>query len=189
MITGVERVNTGLDAVFNNHIIQQLYQSNGWQIGYDEHSIYEKDSPYYTDNKLEDIFSDSGMLLQSYNYEQPDHLNHQNFKLNVLGNLIFEIIIKKQTKYTFKNKKPLRFLWNYYNRSSCGVAHIDYTKENTGSITYYLNSCDAFTFIGNEQVNCVAGTAAIFKSDSLHRGTGPVDSKNKFVLNIVFLYE
>ena len=93
MITGVERVNTGLDAVFNNHIIQQLYQSNGWQIGYDEHSIYEKDSPYYTDNKLEDIFSDSGMLLQSYNYEQPDHLNHQNFKLNVLGNLIFEIII------------------------------------------------------------------------------------------------
>lgn len=189
MINGVETFDTGLDQCFNDYIIKQLYASSSWRVSYDEFYQHEKNSSYYVDNRLDDKFSDSGMLLCSYSIDQPDHVNHFNFKLNVLANLIFSIIIKKQTKYVFKETRPTRFLWNYYNRASTGVLHKDEIKKNFGSIVYYLNTCDASTIIEDIKINCIAGTGAIFDSNSWHRGTGPADSKNKFMLNIVFSYE
>ena len=186
MISGVERFNTGLDTSFNNYIIKQLYMHSSWALSYDEDLITKG---VLRASKDMHTYSDSGMLLKSFDIYQSDYLNQHNLVLNNLADLIFNIIIEKQKKYLFKGPQVTRILWNYYNRSSTGVEHVDSCEPNTGSIIYYLNTCDSFTFINEEYIDCVMGTGAIFSANSVHRGTGPTKSKNKFALNILFKYK
>jgi hypothetical protein len=180
MINDIIHFDTGLDEIFNNFIIKKLITHRSWSISDDESA--------FGSSVLSD-YSDTGMLLQSFRINQPDFYNNTSSDLNVLADLITNISIKKQNKYNFTNVRYLRFLWNYYNRSSTGVKHADSVQPNTASIIYYLNTCDAFTVIGDLKFNCIAGTGILFNSNLTHFGTGPSASKNKFALNIVFEYD
>ena len=186
MISSLEKFDTGLDSTFNEYVISQLYEHRSWVISFDD-KLNGRDTSIIGNNvPLE--FSDSGVLLPSFNILHPNYINDRNIQLNTIANLIFNICISKQKKYFFKNFKATRFLWNYYNRSSTGIEHVDSFDKNTGSIIYYLNTCDAHTYIKNIPVECEMGKGIIFSSNTVHRGTGPTISKNKFSLNITFTY-
>jgi len=183
MINGVERVSTGLDISFNNHVINKLLQSFNWVISHDE----DFKTPYALNNVND--FSDTGFLNLTYDITRDSNIYNSFVELNVLADLIFNTVIKKQQRYKFTNIVVQRYLWNYYNRSSNGVPHIDSEKDNIGSIVYYLNTCDAFTILDNNKFKCVMGDSIVFNSKLIHQGSGPTVSRRKYCLNILFSYE
>jgi hypothetical protein len=183
MIYGIERVSTGLDASFNDYVIYKLLQSFNWVISHDENVK----TPYALNNVND--FSDTGFLNLTYDTARDGNIYNSFVELNVLADLIFNTVIKKQQKYKFTNIVAQRYLWNYYNRSSNGVPHFDSQKGNFGSIVYYLNTCDGFTNFDNENFKCIMGDGLLFKSTAIHQGTGPTLSRNKYCCNIVFSYD
>jgi hypothetical protein len=187
-MTDIEVIDTGLDTVFNNYIIDTITHTQLWGISPDEKVEFKDDDPYKVDHNLPDVYSDSGMLIQSFNIVSPNYLNDRASNLNTIAALILNIVLAKQKKYKFYNVKIVRILWNYYNRSSSGVFHIDNVIKNHASIVYYLNTCDAHTFIEDKRFKCIMGNAVLFKADKIHKGTGPVKDKHKFCMNIVFEY-
>lgn len=73
--------------------------------------------------------------------------------------------------------------------------HPDLREEDVpGAITilYYVNDSDGDTyFFNNEEcikrIKPVKGTAAIYPANTYHAGSTPVESKNRTVLNMVFI--
>jgi hypothetical protein len=188
MITDIEVIDTGLDSAFNKCIIDTITRTDLWGISPDEKEEFKEGDPYKVDDILPDAYSDSGMLIQSFNKGRPNFLNERGSNLNTIAELILNIVLAKQKKYKFYNVRIVRVLWNYYNRSSSGVFHIDDVRENHGSMVYYLNTCDAYTFIEDKRFECVMGNAVLFKANKIHKGTGPVVDKHKFCMNVVFEY-
>lgn len=174
------KVNTGFDPAFNKYVIMRLIGQKSWSISIDDVQL-DFDNP--------EMCSDTGMLLESFNSQFPDYVNRQNESLNAIADTIFGVVLQKQKRYKFEGIKLYRFLWNYYNRSSTGTAHIDYDSDNYVSIIYYLNTSDAFTIVGDTSVDCVEGQSIMFNSKTLHRGTSLIQSKFKFALNIMFSYD
>ena len=178
-------MSTGLDTSFNDYVINKLHQSSNWAISSDENNPVN--SPYALNN-LSD-FSDTGFLNLSYDSKRDNNIYNSFVELNVLADFIFYKVIKNQQRYKFTNMVSQRYLWNYYNRSSNGVPHFDSKKNNVGSIVYYLNTCDAFTIVDNNKFKCVMGDCIVFNSALIHRGSGPMVSRKKYCLNILFSYD
>ena len=166
---------------FNQNIINELRNIQGWRISPDEFVESQGD--------LDKESSDSGMLLTSFdrdmNFPFSQELELQYSFLNVSAHHIFQTILKR-SKVQFHNIDLKRYLWNYYNRSSDGVEHTDSADDNRYSITYYLHDSDGGTIVGDTFFQSKTNEAVIFKSNTPHRGVGPKVTKNRFLLNIVF---
>jgi hypothetical protein len=177
----IETLENILSKDFNGNVLNELKSINSWRISPDE-SIYD-------DIKLSNNYSDSGMILHSYNTEyniprdDRDSLKHSF--LNVSASHIFNSVLNN-SEFAFNNIKVHRYLWNYYNRASDGVSHVDSKSDNTYSIIYYLHDNDGGTFIGDTFYKSISNNAIIFKSNINHRGCGPKNDKNRFLLNILF---
>lgn len=180
--------NIIIDDVFdddtNKIIIEYLQKQKSWNLDGD---FYNKTANYDIGN-----FSDTGMLLLSYSSQQPEYMNTHNSSINVLATLILDKIFLKLKPFEFVNYKLNRFLWNYYNKSSTGIAHRDMeslTAEKYCSIVYYLNTCDGYTMIDGEKFESKSGRCVIFDSKLSHYGVGPTNDKKRFVLNIMLSYD
>jgi len=136
-------------------------------------------------DSVEDGYSDAGFLHYSFNANRPPE--QQMGKLNFFGELIAQKILANVPDLRHYNIN--RFLWNYYNQSSTGTLHPDEHTDNFLSITYYVNTCDGGTMIGDRFVKSESGTAAIFPSKVLHRGIGPKEDLYRYVLNILLYKE
>jgi hypothetical protein len=189
MIADIEVVETGFDLVFNNYIINELLNTGHWNISVDYKTDFTDIDSYKITDTLPDTYCDSGMLLTSFKAGRPNSLNEQGYKFNIIAELILNTVLTKQKKYNLSNIRIVRVLWNYYNRSSSGVLHIDNANKNHGSVIYYLNTCDAHTIIEDKSIPCIMGTAVIFNANKIHKGTGPVRDKQKYCMNIVFEYD
>ncbi len=136
--------------------------------------------------------SDTGLLLHTFNdapYEDDD--SHQYESLNTLAQYIFESVMAR-SKYEYHDIELIRILWNYYNRSSTGIYHVDkdFTAERKYfSVVYHLNTCDGGTIIDHSDlIPSVSGNAMIFESNVPHRGVGPTKDPYRFVLNFLMCY-
>jgi len=177
-----------LDNIFdddtNKIIIKYLEKQQGWRL----------DADFYNENLNYDIgnHSDTGMLLLSYSSQQSQYMNQHNVNINTLGRLILDKILMKIEPIKFTNFKLNRFLWNYYNKSSTGIAHSDmdiFATDNYCSIIYYLNTCDGYTMIGDKKYESKSGSCVLFDSKDMHYGVGPTNDKKRFVLNIMLSYD
>lgn len=177
----IENLENILSKDFNNNILNELKNINSWRISPDE-LVYE-------DIKLSDNYSDSGMILHSYSTEynipKDDSDGLKYSFLNASANHIFNSVLDN-SEFAFSNIKLHRYLWNYYNRASDGVTHVDSKLDNTYSIIYYLHNSDGGTFIGDTFYKSISNNAIVFKSNIKHRGCGPKKEKNRFLLNILF---
>lgn len=166
---------------FNQLVIKRIRQHPGWYVSGDEERELKS---------VGDEFSDSGMLLESF-YRSPDHDFNYHSNINEIANLIFQKILSCLS-INFIEIEPVRFLWNYYNRSSTGVVHRDMSEETDGnfcSIVYHLNDCDGSTVIEDEFIKSKSGQCVLFDSKKIHYGTGPSKYPNRYCLNIVFKYK
>lgn len=134
---------------------------------------------------LDENYSDAGFLHYSLNLFNPSKKPEMN-KLNFFGELITKKI--KDNIPNLEDYIVTRFLWNYYNRSSTGTFHPDEKTNNYVSVIYYVNTCDGGTVVGNKFIKSESGKAVIFPSTTLHRGVGPKEDLQRYVLNIL-LYE
>jgi hypothetical protein len=102
--------------------------------------------------------------------------------LNIYGELIFNIIKEK-----LKIKATLyRVFWNMYLKGSETELHKDILYSNYRSIVYNLHRTDGGIEINSKFYEDIEGQAKIFKSDTVHRGIGPVQDNVRFSLNLIF---
>lgn len=166
---------------FNSALIKKIKNHPGWHLSNDE-EIEKK--------LIDSDYSDCGMLLQSF-YRDPKHNFEYHSEINSIADLLLEKILTN-LPIGFTKIEPVRYLWNYYNRSSTGVIHRDIGEENKGnfcSIVYHLNDSDGETIIDDNQIVSKSGQCIVFNSKRLHKGTGPKDYISRYCLNIVFKYE
>lgn len=174
----IEKLENILSEDFNNNLLHELKNTSSWKISHDE--IYEN-------TPLSGKYSDSGMLLNSYNRGMNPH-DPESIKLsflNVSATHVFKSVLSR-SKFAFNNIVLLRYLWNYYNRASDGIPHTDAKADNHYSIIYYLHDNDGGTLIGDTFYKSISNDAIIFKSNIKHKGHGPKTEKNRFLLNILF---
>lgn len=176
---------------FNDIVIKKVSIHPGWYISNDE-------SKEKIDVPVE--YSDSGMLIESFydsryqrNWSSSEYKSNKNEydEINFMANLVFQKILNS-LPFQFKEISLVRYLWNYYNRSSTGVPHNDISENIPGnfcSIVYHLNTCDGATIVGEDEFLSKSGQCIIFDSKKTHRGTGPKESPRRYCLNIVFRYE
>jgi len=165
---------------FNKFVIGKISNHHGWHLSCDE----EKEQ-----KNLEDKFSDTGMLLQSF-FRNSQENSQELSEINYLAELIFSQAINS-CPCKFTNIEPVRYLWNYYNRSSNGVVHRDMAEKIDGnyfSMVYYLNDSDGYTIVEDSKFESKSGKCIFFNSKLIHQGTGPVNSKTRFCLNVIFKY-
>mgnify|MGYP001237872448 CR=1 FL=1 len=102
----IEHLNNVLSRDFNNNILNELSNIQGWRISPDER--------VETQGNLEGSASDSGMLLTSFDKELgfpfTQELEAQYSFLNVSANHIFQSVLQN-SKYIFHN------ICVYYNYS------------------------------------------------------------------------
>ncbi len=166
---------------FNNIVIKKISTHSGWYISNDEER--QKQS-------VDDEYSDTGMLLESF-FSQNVNKSKNHQEINYIGNMIYEKILET-LPFKFENPKLVRFLWNYYNRSSTGVPHKDMDDSINGnfcSMVYHLNNCDGKTIIGDDEFSSKSGQCLIFDSKKLHQGVGPKKYSKRYCLNIVIEYD
>ena len=176
----IEKLENILSKDFNNSVLQELKNNNSWGISPDE--IREE-------VELSDNYSDSGMLLHSFNtgMNLPKD-NVESLKLAFLNVSATHVLnsVLNNSAFTFNNMVVQRYLWNYYNRASEGVIHLDAKEDNAYSIIYYLHDSDGGTLVGDTFHKSVSNDAIMFKSNTKHKGFGPKTGKSRFVLNILF---
>jgi len=166
---------------FNSIVIEKIKRHSGWHLSNDEY-VEKKD--------INSDLSDTGMLLQSF-FRDPNHDFNYHSEINSLADMIFGQI-QSILPIKFTKIEPVRYLWNYYNRSSTGVIHRDMSEKIQGnfcSIVYHLNDSDGQTVIDDNFIQSKSGQCVIFNSKRIHHGTGPKECKSRYCLNIMFKYE
>lgn len=189
----IELLENVCDDAFNRFVVKLLRDQRGWRIcpdDWDEKIASDMRKTAYA--KSHEEHSDTGLLLHTFNdapYEEDD--SHEYESLNTLAQFIFESVMGK-SKYEYHGIELVRILWNYYNRASTGIFHVD--KDFAGgkkyfSVIYHLNTCDGGTIIEKHpRIPSVAGNAIIFPSNLPHRGIGPTREPARYVLNFLLYY-
>lgn len=176
---------------FNQFVISLLRAQRGWRISPDHYDTkIEADMSASEYAKNMDGFSDTGILLLSYtDIPEEDEVNAQHQGLNTLAQYIFESVMQK-SKDIYHDIELVRILWNYYNKASTGIYHVDqdFNDSKYFSLVYHLNTCDGATYIQKKKVPSVSGNAILFDSNIPHRGTGPTQDSTRYVLNILLKY-
>lgn len=181
----IENLFTDSDEVtsdqFNELVVGKISTHSGWYISNDE----QRQNIF-----VDGDYSDSGMLLESY-FSQNPKKSEIHDDVNFIASMIYQKILET-LPFNFVNPKVVRYLWNYYNRSSTGVPHKDMGDNITGnfcSMVYHLNTCDGKTMIGEDVFTSKSGQCVVFDSKRLHQGVGPKVSSKRFCLNIVIEYD
>jgi hypothetical protein len=176
------------DKFFTQYLLEGLISTKGWQICSD--NFYESsvgDSDFESSK-----YSDPGVILETFNQERPPQERFGDHRLNAYGDLIFTKILHL-SQYQYEGVGVLRYFWNYYNRSSTGLYHLDMTDAdppgNYCSIVFYINESDGGTYLEKEFFEHKANRAIIFNSKTPHRGVGPTNAKQRWNLNIIFKYD
>jgi len=191
-MSNFEIIENACEDSFNQFVIENLKKQSSWNLSPDQYDTKiqtDMDSTSYAKNI--DGFSDTGMLLTSYsNHPDEEDINYDHEGLNLLAQYIFESAIKKSA-YNYQDIELIRILWNYYNKASTGIFHVDkdFDEQKYFSVIYHLNTCDGGTIIEeNDMIPSVAGNAILFDSNLPHRGVGPSKDDSRFVLNILLEY-
>ncbi len=189
----IEILKNVCDPNFTEFVVRLLRDQRGWRVcpdDWDEKIAGDMDNSPYAKNLGN--HSDTGLLLHSFN-DAPcdDDDSHQFEGLNTLAQFIFESVMSK-SKYVYHDIELVRILWNYYNRASTGIYHVDKDFKDGKkyfSVVYQLTTCDGGTIIeNNPMIPSVAGNAIIFPSNLPHRGVGPTKEPYRFVLNFILNY-
>lgn len=164
----------------NLKIISLLISMEKWKIASDVSTDKERIDRLLTTNPY-----DGGFYYESFNLFK--EINDES-ELNLYAEIILFSVLEK-----LKLEKiiPIRFWWNYYNRSSRGEFHKDYFEDNMYSFIYSLNTNDGGTYIENESnfFKSNEGEVLFFKSNKKHMGIGPTDTCSRFNLNCVFKHD
>ena len=160
-----------LDNETNQIIIEELHNNGLWTLA--------------IDNNLDSDFCDQGFNMLTYSLA-PNVKTYPNEILNGVGHIIFKKVINALGENP-RDCLPVRFLFNYYNRSSSGQMHTDNKDIKSKSIIYYFNTCDGGSVINNKFIKSDSGKAVVFDSNVPHKGIGPSSDKNRYVLNILYL--
>lgn len=170
----------------NYEIIKILTNQASWKMSCDYEDVNDS------------IYSDTGFLLKSYSINQTKYLNAHNANINSIAYQIMMTIFNNIAPIYFSGVDVNRYLWNYYNKSSTGIFHVDMMTQNPddkfASIVYYLNTCDGGTELEIDEYNkisipSISGNAVVFDSSIRHRGITVKNDPRRFVLNIVFKYD
>ena len=157
---------------FNEMVIDSLLGVAGWEIHHDfDHFDHDKKADIDRN-----VYSDGGMVLRSSHRQDCDHIN------KIAETIFFKIC---DLQGIDKNVKVIRYLWNYYNRSSTGSFHMDIKEDNHRSIVYHLDSSGQ-TEVGDEIIPGQSGRAILFDSNTIHRGVGPTESPFRMCLNVLY---
>lgn len=188
-----EKLESVCDNDFNDFVVRLLRDQRGWRICPDDwDSKIENEMKGTKFAKDLEGRSDTGLLLHTFN-DAPHEDDHsaEYEGLNTLAQFIFDQVLKK-SKYEYHDIELVRILWNYYNRGSTGIFHVDknFTTNNKYfSVIYYLNTCDGGSYIKNSEfIPSVAGNAVVFPSNLPHRGVGPTKNRERYVLNFLLNY-
>lgn len=193
MNKNIEHLENVCDDNFNQFVVRLLRDQRGWRICPDDWDYkIENDMKGSAYSKNLEGRSDTGLLLHTYNDAPCDEDDsHQYESLNTLAQFIFESVMAK-SKYVYHDIELIRILWNYYNRASTGIYHVDkdfIDGKKYFSVVYHLNTCDGGTIIEkNPMIPSVSGNAMIFPSNLPHRGVGPTKEPTRYVLNILLHY-
>lgn len=168
----------------NFRIMDILIKQARWEIAADNTKI--------SVDKFTEIFDkekDLGFTYKTFDFYQNVDLP---IELNTYANLIFDSIQKHCRSY--KITRPIRYLWNYYNKGSDGTWHIDNGNDPKGkyvTAVYSLNMCDGGTELKMNEGEpdklylSRPSTALVFDSSRLHRGVGPKKYIGRFNLTIM----
>lgn len=134
-------------------------------------------------SEMKEGTSDCGFLFTSY---LENHIDYN--PINQLADYALKRFFKR-SKYEWYGVVVHRILWNYYNKSSDGVFHVDEPNENYQSLLLNLNTNDGGTVVDGQTFNSEAGKLVSFPSRLLHRGIGPTESPRRFAVNIILRYD
>lgn len=135
-----------------------------------------------------DKCSDNGLLYRSFDIKNNEPV-FENPHLNIFA---FQILYKVTEQLNIRNWETVRYLWNYYHKSSSSYMHVDddtypdHDNYDYYSIIYYLNTCDGGTTVGKNFYPSIEGNCILFPSGIEHCGHAPKNDKQRFVLNIMF---
>ena len=172
----VETYDNILPKEVNKLILTELCNSCRWRLAFDKGP-----RDIYVSMLLSKIDKDFGWNMRSYH--RTEHFD-ENVKLNTWAQVIFYHVIETSKK--FINPIPIRFNWNYYNKSSTGNFHTDSENPNSYSILYSIHDTDGGVQVADSFYKDVEGQAKLFSSCTQHKGIGPKDNLLRFNLNIVF---
>lgn len=171
-MSNVEVFENLCDEEFNHCCKMELIHNNRWFLS--------------ADNTPEG-YSDSGFLSCTYHEDPANSSVYPQNTLTAWAFLVYNKVMMRSKR--FKNPRVNRFLWNYYNTGSEGSLHQDIRDVNVNahSIVYYLDDSDGGTYVEDEFFPSKQGSAILFPSQLKHRGVGPKNSSNRFVLNVMFI--
>ena len=168
-----------LPKAINNMILEELCNSCRWRLAFDKGP-----RDIYVSMLLNEVDKDFGWNMRSYHSRE--HFD-ENVKLNSWAQVVFFKVIEESKK--FINPRPVRFNWNYYNKSSTGQSHTDSENKNSHSILYSIHDTDGGVQVADSFFKDVEGEAKLFPSFVEHKGIGPTKNVLRFNLNIVFEYD
>ena len=155
----------------------------------------------HTDEKLPWFF-----IKNTVDYDTKDILNedirdnfqlYHTFFLNKPYSQYYENVIKVLDFANIKSKKLIRIKSNLntnisnYKKSNYQIPHTDSENDDTYSFLYYINDSDGDTvfFKDNiilDKITPKKGTAVLFKSNTLHCASNPIEYDYRIVTNFVF---
>ena len=167
-------IDTDIPKNTNKKIIEILYQFDQWRFGSDL---------YLRDNLSK---PDSGFIHTSFQDDKGEVIIN-NEELNIYAGVIVDRINEMSN---FKQKKIIRYYWNWYHPHSQTSFHKDRMEDNAVSILYNIHTNDGGTeFIlpsgKKEFFKSVESQALVFPSILDHRGITPKKDLNRFCLNIL----
>lgn len=188
----IELLENVCDDTFNRFVVKLLRDQRGWRICPDDWDVkIESDMQNSAYAKSLGGHSDTGLLLHTFNdAPHEEDVSHEYESLNTLAQYIFESVLNK-SKYVYHDIELVRILWNYYNRASTGIYHVDkdFTDKKYFSVIYHLSTCDGGTVIQKHpMIPSVSGNAIIFPSNLPHRGVGPTREPTRYALNFLLHY-
>lgn len=166
------------DPSFNLDLRDRLQRSAEWRLCLDEHYLPGMDAQSH---------SDTGFVYYTYTNERDwNQIAAQDPARGYFNNMAESMLNTALNRLGHSEAVIMRIMWNYYNRSSQGIMHKDHQEQGLHSMVYNLSDTDGGTEIQGEFFPGRAGSAIIFPSELEHRGFGPKQQPNRFVLNCIF---
>ncbi len=195
--------------VSSNILYNSIYNVN-WNLG---SSYFGSSGENINDNKTYEQlqFSENILMFNPANTEDvgscfmPYKGNPYNYIfLTPLINLISKLKFNLQFQNIMRCKINLQTRTLSQNKGKFNKPHTDFDfVDGRRYLTaiYYVNDCDGDTFIFNEKVkeensnklsvkkiiNPKKGRIVLFRGDSIHAGSNPIESNSRFVINYNFI--
>lgn len=180
----VEILSELLPRKTNFRIIDLLIKEASWKLASDTDLLTHKS--FIETNEQKDL----GFTYTTYDLYQNIDIPTE---LNTYANLIFDLS-QKYCRY-YKLGRPIRYIWNYYNKGSEGTWHVDNGNDPNGDYVtaiYNLNMSDGALAIedkeypdGGRKYLSRPSESIVFHSGMKHRGLGPTNFTGRFNLAIM----